>query len=434
MVSLEDRVRVIGISEAYQDVVLVLEGEAWVLGRAEGCDVLLDELTVSGRHARIVKEGGSYFLEDLDSSNGTYLNGVEIMRERLRTEDVFRLDQVEFQFLDPHDLPRTLGYPDTGFRKEKTFVRPRADLAEMMETTTETPAVIPERNAGYASHGSTEPLPISSEPDASPASRGEGAWSSAPAASPPPAVSLPPAAALPTPPPPPEPSGVPPAAPPSNSVSDPLHQAALIGLGHSGSLDGAFQTVGPLRHTPAQLAPQRQAFSGARNVPSRRSGVLSGILVGVFLGSFVALGVMWVVHWMVLGWPADPVPILKSTLSGFPALYRLTYWLQSAWTLSDWITLAGIQLGPLLGAAIMQALFRGPRLVTAILFAVVFVECFVIGQMWSLGFDVAALQSLSLSLVPGQSSGNASILMLWAQFFGATLVFACLGSLLGPRR
>jgi pSer/pThr/pTyr-binding forkhead associated (FHA) protein len=46
-----------------------------IIGRGRGCDVLLDDKTVSGRHARLAYHHGQWWLEDLASTNGTFLNG-----------------------------------------------------------------------------------------------------------------------------------------------------------------------------------------------------------------------------------------------------------------------------------------------------------------------------------------------------------------------
>ena len=45
-----------------------------VIGRAEKCHVVLDDTYVSQVHARIFARNGAYVLEDLGSTNGTYLN------------------------------------------------------------------------------------------------------------------------------------------------------------------------------------------------------------------------------------------------------------------------------------------------------------------------------------------------------------------------
>ena len=50
----------------------------WLIGGAPGCDVVVAGETVSRRHCRLVFDHNGYSLEDLHSSNGTYVNGVRI--------------------------------------------------------------------------------------------------------------------------------------------------------------------------------------------------------------------------------------------------------------------------------------------------------------------------------------------------------------------
>ena len=55
------------------------EGEGWTIGKLpEYADVLLNDPKVSRIHARIHMEEGKYYLTDLNSTNGTYLNGVQL--------------------------------------------------------------------------------------------------------------------------------------------------------------------------------------------------------------------------------------------------------------------------------------------------------------------------------------------------------------------
>jgi hypothetical protein len=54
------------------------ENEQLYLGRGEGCEIMVDSLGVSRQHARIAVRNGVVTIEDLDSRNGTYVNGKRI--------------------------------------------------------------------------------------------------------------------------------------------------------------------------------------------------------------------------------------------------------------------------------------------------------------------------------------------------------------------
>jgi len=50
-----------------------------LIGRLENCDLTLDHPEVSRRHAMVRQVGEAYIIEDLDSSNGTFVNAKRIM-------------------------------------------------------------------------------------------------------------------------------------------------------------------------------------------------------------------------------------------------------------------------------------------------------------------------------------------------------------------
>ena len=63
-----------------------------VIGRQANLAVTLDSAAVSRRHARLTWEGDQVFVEDLGSSNGTYVNEAKILRRtRLRSGDCLRI-------------------------------------------------------------------------------------------------------------------------------------------------------------------------------------------------------------------------------------------------------------------------------------------------------------------------------------------------------
>ena len=57
-----------------------VEGDCAIVGRHPECDIVLEVAAVSRQHAKIIREMGSYLLEDLGSRNGTLLNGHKITK------------------------------------------------------------------------------------------------------------------------------------------------------------------------------------------------------------------------------------------------------------------------------------------------------------------------------------------------------------------
>lgn len=60
------------------------------MGRSPDVDIPIADAGLSRRHARIVSEGGNYFIEDLGSTNGTFLNGNKVT-QRLKLENGARI-------------------------------------------------------------------------------------------------------------------------------------------------------------------------------------------------------------------------------------------------------------------------------------------------------------------------------------------------------
>lgn len=71
------------------------------VGREKFCDLVIPIRSISRQHARIVRDGDSFYVEDLNSLNGTYVNGQRISRRtRLKDQDRIRLYDVVMQFHD----------------------------------------------------------------------------------------------------------------------------------------------------------------------------------------------------------------------------------------------------------------------------------------------------------------------------------------------
>ena len=81
-----------------------VEGDRAVLGRHPDCDIMLDAASVSRQHAQILKQNGDYFVEDLHSRNGTFVNG-RLIQGRHPLQDGDRLKICDLAFIFFLDQP-----------------------------------------------------------------------------------------------------------------------------------------------------------------------------------------------------------------------------------------------------------------------------------------------------------------------------------------
>ena len=82
------------------------------IGRKIDSDIFIDDMLASQSHAKIeiIKTadeagGADYFIEDLKSTNHTYINGAAIDRKKLTHNDVIRIGKHTFKFLDESAEP-----------------------------------------------------------------------------------------------------------------------------------------------------------------------------------------------------------------------------------------------------------------------------------------------------------------------------------------
>jgi pSer/pThr/pTyr-binding forkhead associated (FHA) protein len=74
-------------------------GERTTIGRSPDCDIFLDDVTVSRRHAVLVAREGEFLIEDQGSLNGTYVNRRRIESERLESGDEVQVGKYRLTFL-----------------------------------------------------------------------------------------------------------------------------------------------------------------------------------------------------------------------------------------------------------------------------------------------------------------------------------------------
>jgi len=76
-----------------------LDGDRLTVGRRPDSDIFLDDVTVSRDHAVLVRRGSDYFLDDLGSLNGTYVNRRRIESHRLADGDELQIGKYKLAFL-----------------------------------------------------------------------------------------------------------------------------------------------------------------------------------------------------------------------------------------------------------------------------------------------------------------------------------------------
>lgn len=68
--------------------------KSWLVGNAVDCDLVINQPAVSGQHCRLIKKADGYYLEDLQSTNGTYVNGQRLSTaQRVSPTDKITLGQ-----------------------------------------------------------------------------------------------------------------------------------------------------------------------------------------------------------------------------------------------------------------------------------------------------------------------------------------------------
>ena len=86
------------LSGVLEGKIIDLVEERTTMGRAVDNTVRLEDGTVSHHHAMVLIEGPEYKLRDLNSTNGTRVNGLRIVESKLHDGDAVRLGSVEMRF------------------------------------------------------------------------------------------------------------------------------------------------------------------------------------------------------------------------------------------------------------------------------------------------------------------------------------------------
>jgi adenylate cyclase len=82
-----------------------LKKERILIGRRENCDIVLRFANVSGQHCKLTLEQGYWFVKDLDSRNGTKVNGHRVTRKRLDPGVIISIAKHQYEIrYNPEEL------------------------------------------------------------------------------------------------------------------------------------------------------------------------------------------------------------------------------------------------------------------------------------------------------------------------------------------
>jgi pSer/pThr/pTyr-binding forkhead associated (FHA) protein len=76
----------------------LIEKDVTTAGRHPESDIFLDDITVSRRHAEIRRKDGNFFVHDMGSLNGTYVNRERVENTQLATGDELQIGKFKLAF------------------------------------------------------------------------------------------------------------------------------------------------------------------------------------------------------------------------------------------------------------------------------------------------------------------------------------------------
>lgn len=97
--------QIIGYGDA--DRTIELAEEDVVIGRSPDCGIRISINNVSRRHARVFLSNEEYHIEDLGSTNGTYVNGIKAVKCILRNNDHIEIGGVKILFTESKSFYET---------------------------------------------------------------------------------------------------------------------------------------------------------------------------------------------------------------------------------------------------------------------------------------------------------------------------------------
>jgi hypothetical protein len=97
--------RLVAQSPEFTGQTFDLSGAEITVGRVESNKVQIEHASVSGHHAVLKLDAMDYVIKDLESTNGTRINGERVTEQKLRRNDILRLGNIELLYDSEHAPP-----------------------------------------------------------------------------------------------------------------------------------------------------------------------------------------------------------------------------------------------------------------------------------------------------------------------------------------
>ena len=111
-----------------------LDKDVFTVGRKPDNDISIDNPAISGHHCKVIHQGDTYYVEDLESTNGTFVNEKRVMKAGLHDTDVIGLAKHALVFIDDRPKPEVVQASDKTVvltaGKQEEFVKAAAAAAK----------------------------------------------------------------------------------------------------------------------------------------------------------------------------------------------------------------------------------------------------------------------------------------------------------------
>ncbi len=138
--------------------VVPLNKDRMTLGRRPYNDIVVDNLAVSGEHAALQVIGHEYFIEDLNSTNGTFVNEQKIKRQILKNGDTIEIGKYAIKYVQDGANPLSASMSEADLAIDDSNNEPEVEKRQLFENTKFAEAYVAIKILSGASTGKELPL------------------------------------------------------------------------------------------------------------------------------------------------------------------------------------------------------------------------------------------------------------------------------------